>query len=97
MTQDHARRFTVNILGKEEDVDGASWSIMGNGNQLGLEAIKLNDEGKVILYISTYEGIVLYDYNPEITAQVFFERAEKAKNAFENQMKQSGPVREIYG
>ncbi len=94
---DRVRRFTLNIGGEKEDVDLFVWTRMPGGEELGFEAIRLGPEGQSEVYISGYDGIIAYDYNPEITPEKFIENAEISKNIAEtNRNKFSAPVEDIY-
>ena len=82
------RRFAIKVMGEEIFADAFAWTRMPGGEELGFEAIRINpDTEKTECYISSYDGVLTYDFSPEITPQEFIDNVEKSKNIAENARK----------
>jgi len=85
---DAVRQFKIVVMGETIEADAFAWTRMPNGEELGFEAIRINPEtGKTECYISSYEGTLVYDYNPTITPNEFMENVEMSRNIAEQSRK----------
>jgi hypothetical protein len=86
MSDNDKARYSICAFGNEYPADGHL--PLKVGEDMGVESILLDENGKVAVHTISFAGITIHDYESEVTTEQFFEEMSKTKVIIEYERQQ---------